>query len=224
MSSPTISLPAAEFEKAERRYLEIYGTHVVRNSHLNVALFCVSLVTVVLGLVTVRLALRPPEREIVRIDQVGRAEAINYGSTEYRPQEAEIRYFLMQFVQWHYRRIRATFKEDYSRSLYYLDAPLARGIIEGNKKDDSMESFLVGQGGEVDVKIDNVSIEDLRQPPYKATVDFERIHYGAGRQETGREKYVANLVFTLRDRVTNDMIPVNPLGFTITYFREDQGF
>jgi type IV secretion system protein VirB5 len=226
MSNPTLSLPNTECDKAEKRYLEIYGTHAVRNSYLNIALFCVSLVALGLAFVNVRLflALQNQPRVVVRVNEVGRAEAINYGTTEYQPREAEIRYFLMQFVQMHYRRIRATLKEDYSRSLYFIDEPLARGIIEANKKDDSMESFLVGQGQEVDIKIDNVSIQDLRQPPYKATVDFERIHYGTARQEMRREKYVANIVFTLRDRVPNDMIPINPLGFMITYFREDQGF
>jgi len=227
MSNPTPpALPPLDFEKAERRYLEIYGTHAVRNAHLHVTLFCLSVVVVGLVFLNVRTysALQNQKRIVIRVNDVGRAEPINYGSDEYRPQEAEIRYFLMQFVQWHYRRIRATLKDDYTRSLYYLDEQLARGLIEANKKDDSIESFLVGQGEEVDVKIANVSIEDLRKAPYKATVDFERIFYAAGRRESRREKYVANLVFTLRDRVPNDMIPVNPLGFTISYFREDQAF
>lgn len=225
MSNPTpFPLPVDDFEKAERRYLEVYGTHAVRNAHLNIALACMSLVTVVLAFAAVRLALRGPERVVIRVDQVGRAEAINYGTSDYQPKEAEVRYFLMQFVQWHYRRMRATVKDDYARSLYYLDAPLAQGLIEANKKDNSIESFLAGESEEVDVKIDNVSIEDLRKAPYRATVDFERIYYGAGRQETRREKWVANLVFTLRDHISNEMIPVNPLGFTIMYFREDQGF
>ena len=35
---------------------------------------------------------------------------------------------------------------------------------------------------------------------------------------------VANFVFVVKDKVPNDMIPVNPLGLTITYFREDQAF
>jgi type IV secretion system protein VirB5 len=187
-------------------------------------LFCLSVVVV--GLVVLNLrtysALENRKPVVIRLDDVGRAEAINYGAGEYQPREAEIRYFLIQFVQSHYRRIRSTLKEDYTRSLYYLDAQLAQGLIEANKKDDSIESFIVGQGEEVDVKIANVSIEDLRKAPYKATVDFERIFYASGRREIRREKYVANLVFTLRDRVPNDMIPVNPLGFTISYFREDQ--
>ena len=39
-----------------------------------------------------------------------------------------------------------------------------------------------------------------------------------------RERYVGNFVFSFRDRVPNELIPINPLGFTITYFREDQAF
>jgi len=44
------------------------------------------------------------------------------------------------------------------------------------------------------------------------------------RTETKRERYIGNFVFTIRDHVPNSFIPVNPLGLTITYFREDQAF
>ena len=96
-------------------------------------------------------------------------------------------------------------------------------MIEVNKKTNAIETFLAGSSEEIDVQVNNVSIEDLRTPPYKATVDFERIYRSLG-QETKREKYVANLVFVVKDKVPNAMIPVNPLGLTITYFREDQAF
>lgn len=42
--------------------------------------------------------------------------------------------------------------------------------------------------------------------------------------EIKREKYTAHFVFIVKDHVRNDMIPVNPLGLTITYFREDEAF
>jgi type IV secretory pathway component VirB8 len=35
---------------------------------------------------------------------------------------------------------------------------------------------------------------------------------------------VANVVFVVKDRIPNALIPVNPLGLTITYFRADQAF
>ena len=157
--------------------------------------------------------------------QLGQAEAVNYGSLEYHPQDAEIRYFLMQFVQLHYARQRATVRENYARSLYFLDGRLASAIIENDKKNKIIENFLVGTGEEIEVNVDNVSIEDLRRSPYRATVDFEKVYYTpADHLELRREKYIANFVFVVKDHVSNTMIPVNPLGLTITYFREDQAF
>jgi hypothetical protein len=35
---------------------------------------------------------------------------------------------------------------------------------------------------------------------------------------------VAHLVFVLQEAVDNARIPINPLGLTITYFRDDQAF
>jgi len=31
-------------------------------------------------------------------------------------------------------------------------------------------------------------------------------------------------VFVVKEHVPNSIVPVNPLGLTITYFREDQAF
>jgi type IV secretory pathway component VirB8 len=35
---------------------------------------------------------------------------------------------------------------------------------------------------------------------------------------------VAQLTFVLKDQVPNAIVPVNPLGLAITYFRVDQAF
>jgi hypothetical protein len=70
-----------------------------------------------------------------------------------------------------------------------------------------------------------VTLEDLREPPYRATVDFEKVYLSpATRAEVKRDTYVAHMVFTLDDRVDNARIPINPLGLRITYFRDDQAF
>ena len=41
---------------------------------------------------------------------------------------------------------------------------------------------------------------------------------------TKRDLYTANFVFVFQSRVPNELIPMNPLGLTISYFREDQAF
>jgi type IV secretion system protein VirB5 len=216
-----------DFNAAKRQYIELYGSVAVMNTYLKLAV--ASLCLVVVGLIvanvhTVRL-FRDFKPLVVRINDIGRAEAVAYEGFAYKPKEAEIKYFLIRFVQQHYGRMRATVKENYGRSLYFLDRQLADAVIEANKKSGLIETFLVDQSDEIDVRVMSVSIEDLRSPPYRATVDFEKIYSArSNRTERKRERYVGNFVFTFRDRVSNEMIPVNPLGFTITYFREDQAF
>jgi type IV secretory pathway component VirB8 len=216
-----------EIRGAGRKYLEQYGAVLITSRYLRIALLCVtalSLGLLMLNLKTVQ-ALHNFKPLVIRINDVGRAEAVTYDSLTYQPHEAEVKYFLIQFVTRYYGRMRATVRDSFARSLYFLDGRLADSTIQAYKKNKVIENFLAGEGDEIDIQINNVSIEDLRQPPYKATVDFEKIYYaGRDRLESRREKYVASFVFVVRDRVPNAWIPVNPLGLTISYFREDQAF
>jgi type IV secretory pathway TrbF-like protein len=227
MPDPHLTPPQIKPESAARRqYVEQFGSLIVMNTYLKIALLAlcaVALALVALNFKTYQ-AFRNLKPLVIRIDDVGRAEAVRYDSLEYRPQEPEIKYFLIEFVELHYSRMRATVRDNYARSLYFLDAKLADAIIDANKKNKTIEQFLTGSTDEIEVQVKNVSIEDLRQAPYRATVDFEKVYYGSNRTEIKREKYVGNFVFLLKDRVPNGVIPVNPLGLVITYFREDQAF
>lgn len=219
--------PTPDFNAAKRQFVELYGSTAVMNTYLKIAALC--LCGVCLGLVTLQFKTFQLTRNVkplvIRINDLGRAEAVNYSELEYHPQEAEIKYFLIQFVEEHYGRMRATVKENYARSLYFLDGRLADALIEANKKSNTIEGFLAGQSEEIEIRVKNVSIEDLRSAPYRATVDFEKIYSSpTDHMEIRREKYVGNFVFIVKDRVPNVMVPVNPLGLTITYFREDQAF
>jgi type IV secretion system protein VirB5 len=216
-----------DYNAAKRQFVELYGSLAVMNTYLKIALLCLSLVCLgvtYLAIKTVEAAhnLKPL---VIRINDIGRAQAVSYDSLEHHPQEAEIRYFLIQFVQAYYGRMRATVKENFTRSLYFLDGRLADAVMEANKKTKAIETFLAAPAEEIEIQVKNVAIEDLRKAPYKATVDFEKIYYStADHAELRREKFVANFIFVVKEQVPNNLIPVNPLGFTITYFREDQAF
>ncbi|MCI0363495.1 MAG: type IV secretion system protein [Phycisphaerales bacterium] len=219
--------PPNEMPGASRKYLEHYGSAVVMNRYLMIAVLCLAVVS--LGLLALNLKTFQTFRNfkplVIRINEVGRAEAVAYDSMRYEPRDAELKYFLIQFVTKYYGRMRATVRENFARSLYFLDGRLADATIEANKKNKTIETFLAGQGEEIEIQVKHVSIEDLRQSPYKATVDFDKVYYTVtDRIESKREKYVASFIFIVRERVRNAWIPVNPLGLTITYFREDQAF
>ena len=228
MSDAHLMLPSPnDFSHAQDQFMELYGSTAVMNTYLKLALLASCLVSIGLLMLTFKIyeASRDLKPIVIRISEVGRAEAINYPGLQYQPQEPEIKYFLIQFVHDHYGRMRATLQENFARSLYFLDGRVAEEIMDKNKKTKALETFLAGQGDEVDVQVKNVSVEDLRKAPYHATVDYEKVFYAAStRQEIRRERYVGNFVFTVKDHVTNALVPVNPLGLTITYFREDQAF
>ena len=91
----------ARFHDAKRLYLEQYGDPMVTNTYLKIALALLSVVCVALALIDLRTIrtfqnFRPL---VIRIDDLGRAEAINYHNLEYKPQDAEAKYFLSAVLQ-----------------------------------------------------------------------------------------------------------------------------
>ena len=218
----------ATFQNAKRLYLEQYGDPMVTNTYLKIALVLVSFVAIGLALVDLRTIrtfqnFRPL---VIRIDDLGRAEAINYHNFEYKPQDAEAKYFLSQFCTLYYRRNRYTIQDDFSKSLYFLDGKLADGILDAYRKDDVIKKFITNSSvPEIDVDVKKVALEDMQSPPYKARVDFYMVYYSpSDHSEIKRDLYTANFVFVFKSNVPNELIPINPLGLAITYFREDQAF
>src|SRR6201987_4940999 len=123
------------FQDAKRLYLEQYGDPMVTNNYLKIALALLALVAVGLGLIDLRTIrtfqnFRPL---VIRIDQLGRAEALAYNNFEYKPQDVEAKYFLSQFCQLYYRRNRYTIKDDFAKSLYFLAGTLAFELIDAGK-------------------------------------------------------------------------------------------
>ena len=216
------------FQDAKRLYLEQYGDPMVTNTYLKIALTLVSLVAVgllVLDLKTIK-TFQDFRPLVIRIDDLGRAEAINYHNLEYKPQDAEAKYFLSQFCGLYYRRNRYTIQDDFSKALYFLDGKLADGILDAYRKGDIIRKFLTNTAApEVDVEVKKVALEEMQTPPFRARVDFYLVYYSpAEHSELKRDLYTANFIFLFKSRVPNELIPINPLGLTITYFREDEAF
>src|SRR5436853_414786 len=155
-------------QASRRLFLEQYGDPMVTNTYLKIALTLVSLIAVgllVLDWKTIRTFenFRPL---VIRIDDLGRAEAINYHNLEYKPQDAEAKYFLSQFCTLYYRRNRYTIQNDFSKSLYFLDGKLADGILDAYRKDDIIKKFITNTSApEIDVDVKKVALEEMETPP-----------------------------------------------------------
>ena len=228
MQATVADLTPKTLENAKRQFVELYGSALVLNTYLKIAVVLLALVALGLVALNFRTAAQAAHVKplVVRIDDVGRAEAVQYDAAAYHPQAPELRYFLTQFVVKHFSRIRSTVQREYPDSLFFLEPALASATIAQNEQSRTLETFLTNPSAdENDVVVDNVSLSELSKPPYKAAVTFQKVWYTPGlRTERRRDTYVAQMDFILRDRVPNEFVRVNPLGLQISYFRVDQAF
>ena len=161
-------------ENAKRQFVELYGSALVLNTYLKIALVLVSLVALGLLALNFHTAARYAHVKplVIRIDDVGRAEAVQYDATAYQPQAPELRYFLTQFVVKHFSRLRATVQRDYPESLFFLDPALAAATIAQNEQSRLIESFVTNPSSRRDrrrgserqsERTDEAAVQGVRQ-------------------------------------------------------------
>ena len=83
-------------ENAKRQFVELYGAPLLLNRYLKIALMLMVLLAASLVVLNFRTQARYAHLKplVIRISDVGRAEAVDYDATTYRPQAPELRYFL----------------------------------------------------------------------------------------------------------------------------------
>jgi len=220
--------PSSDITRAAERYLEQYGDPLVMNTYLKVTILVLAIVCIALAvlLFSGQMALASMHPLIVRINDVGRAEAIDYRNFQYRPQEAENKYYLTRWAELYFSRNRFTIERDQTNSLYFLNGDVQRAVIDQERKDNIIASYAKDSSLPfVDVEVKNVILDDLRQAPYSARIEFEKIFANpSDHTELRREQWTASVTYVFRETVKNNELAVNPLGLTIVRFRADQAF
>ena len=224
----TSTKPSSDITRAAERYLEQYGDPLVMNTYLKVTILVLAVVCTALAVLLFRgqMALANVHPLIVRINDVGRAEAIDYRNFQYRPQEAENKYYLTRWAELYFSRNRFTIERDQTNSLYFLNGDVQRAVIDQERKDNIIANYAKDSSLPfVDVEVKNVILDDLRQSPYSARIEFEKIFANpSDHTELRREQWTASVTYVFRETVKNNELAVNPLGLTIVRFRADQAF
>src|SRR3989449_1527216 len=177
MSATVADVNPKTLENAKRQFGELYCSALVMNTYLKIALVLVSLVALGLLGLNFHTAARYSQVRplVVRIAQVGRAEAVQYDAAHYQPQPPELRYFLTQFIVKHFSRIRSTLQREYPDSLFFLEPTLADATIAQNDQSRVLEMFVTSPSAdEVEVLVQNVSLSELGTLPFKAAVTFQK--------------------------------------------------
>ena len=148
-----------EITRAAERYLEQYGDPLVMNTYLKITILVLAAICLALAVLAYKsqTALASMHPMIVRINDVGRAEAIDYRNFQYRPQEAENKYYLSRWAELYFNRNRFTIERDQMNSLYFLNGDVQRAVIEQERKNNVIQTYVKDSTlPYVDVEVKNV--------------------------------------------------------------------
>ena len=189
-------------QDAGAEYAEIWGEAVHSNRHLRVlsiglGALCLLLTAVIIRIVTID----PPKPIVVRVDEVGRAEAVAYEAMEAQadPLDPTTKYFLNRFIHDFYSRRRATVQENWSRSLRFLTTDLANASFRA----ESQNVALLAAGAARDeLQVENVILRVQANPqePHGATADFDLVRLVA-QNEVSRERWSLSLQFLFLEQI-----------------------
>lgn len=214
--------------EAGHKFIELYAEPVVTNTWLKVALLVLSVVALALLALFYRAQTAASRLKplVISISDIGRGQVMNYDDFSKIPIDRVSQYYLARWAVLYYGRNHETLQRDFSQSLDFFSSQLQSAALQQVNQQKTLQSFLLDPSSpDVDIQIDAVNLIDLRQSPYSAQIEFEKVFRTPGDSSVLRtEHWTVNVIYSFRDEVPNSMLLTNPLGLVISYVQSDQAF
>ena len=183
------------------------------------------------------LAHRPVQNRYIRIDEVGRAQAIAYTDLSYSPREGEIRTYLTDWANYRYTINRETVAKKYPLNYYFLSSNLASQLMTDDTANHVVSQVLNGQVEQNEVEVKNVTITSMSNEVVAgstlargtALVNIDKLFSVRNSREPRTEHWLLSVTYYLnpkqvseQSRVFPQFETINPLGLTITEFHENR--
>jgi type IV secretion system protein VirB5 len=216
---------------------EVYASHYAERK---LARFIIGTETILLlaamGLVF-SLTHRSIANRYIRIDEMGRAQAIAYSDLNYSPREGEVRTYLTDWANYRYTIKRETIASKYPLNYYFLSQNLASQLMTDDNQSHLVSQVLGGQVEQSDVVVKDVTITSMSQETVQgatiargtALVAVDKLYSPRNSREPRREHWVLSVTYYLNPKQISDQAKIfpqfetiNPLGLTITEFHENR--
>jgi type IV secretion system protein VirB5 len=214
---------------------EVYASHYAERK---MSRFVIGAETVLLlgafGLIF-SLAHRPIANRYIRIDEMGRAQAIAYTDLNYSPREGEVRTYLTDWANYRYTVNRDTIAKKYPLNYYFLSQT---SQLMGEDNQNHLVSQVVGgQVEQSEVEVKNVTITTMSEETVQgatiargtALVTIDKLYSQRNSREPRTEHWLLSVTYYLNPKQVSDQAhifpqfeTINPLGLTITEFHENR--
>jgi type IV secretion system protein VirB5 len=183
------------------------------------------------------MAHRPISNRYIRIDEMGRAQAIAYTDLNYSPREGEVRTYLTDWANYRYTINRETVGKKYPLNYYFLSQALATQMMTQDNQNHLVSQVIGGQVEQSEVEVKNVTITSMSEETVQdaniargtSLVTIDKLYSPRNSREPRTEHWVLSVTYYLNPKQVSDQArifpqfeTINPLGLTITEFHENR--
>jgi len=216
---------------------EVYAAHYAERKAYRLILACGTVLLCGSMWLNFSLARRPFVNRYIRIDEMGRAQAIQYSDLNYSPREGEIRTYLTDWANYRYTIARDTIGKKYPLNYYFLSQALASQLMTEDNQNHLVSQVVGGQIEQSDVEVKNVTITSMSQETIQGAViargaallALDKLYSPSHSREPRAEHWILSLTYYLNPKQVSDQAKIypqyefiNPLGLTITEFHENR--
>jgi len=216
---------------------EVYASHYAERKAYRFILACSTVM--LLGSLGMNLSLahRPIANRYIRIDEMGRAQAIQYSDLNYSPREGEVRTYLTDWANYRYTVNRDVIAKKYPLNYYFLSQALASKLMADDNANHLVSQVTAGQIESSDVQVQNVTITTMSEEMVQGTriargtalMTLDKFYSAQNSHEPRTEHWLFSITYYLNPKQVSDQSRVfpqyefiNPLGLTITEFHENR--
>lgn len=216
---------------------EVYASHYAERKAYRLILSCGTVLLCGSMWLNFSLARRPVVNRYIRIDEMGRAQGIQYSDLDYSPREGEVRTYLMDWANYRYTIGRDTIAKKYPLNYYFLSQALASQLMAEDNQNHLVSEVMAGQVEQNDVNVRDVTITSMSREKVQgammargtALVTFDKLYSPAHSQSPRTEHWLLSVTYYLNPKQVSDQARIfpqyefiNPLGLTITEFHENR--
>jgi type IV secretion system protein VirB5 len=216
---------------------EVYASHYAERKAYRLILACGTVLLCGSMWLNFSLGRRQLVNRYIRIDEMGRAQAIQYSDLDYTPREGEVRTYLTDWANYRYTISRDTIAKKYPLNYYFLSSNLASQLMTEDNQNHLVSQVMAGQIEQSDVEVRDVTITSMSvQTIQRATiargtalVAIDRIYSPDHSRQPRTEHWMLGVTYYLNPAQVSDQAKIfpqfetiNPLGLTITEFHENR--
>jgi type IV secretion system protein VirB5 len=216
---------------------EVYASHYAERKAYRLIIGCGTVLLVGSMWLNFSLAHRPIANRYIRIDEMGRAQAIQYTDLNYSPREGEVRTYLTEWANYRYTISRDAIAKKYPLNYYFLSSTLAPRLMADDSQNHLVSQVVAGQIESSDVQVRNVTITTMSEETVQgariargtALVAIDKLYSPQNSREPRTEHWLLSVTYYLNPKQVSDQARVfpqfetiNPLGLTLTEFHENR--